>query len=458
MRMPRCAATILALGLAVMIGGARVASAGGPRRIALAEALRIALRQNRPLVAAGLEREAAASDVTVARAQMLPRLDAIENYSDSNYPPLVFTDILAQQDFSASDFSLHHLNFPPSYSNFQSQAVLSQSLFAGGRLLAALRAANDQADVGKFEAARTREQVEDEVIEAYYRAVLAEETTAVVQRAIEAAQAHRSVAQDRFSHGMALKSDLLRTDVMLGGLEQRDTEAHAQLSTAWAALAHVLGAEEQALAPLTPADALAGAPPPALGRLDELETEAPAHRPEFQIADAQVDVALQQKTIARAEYLPSVNVAATYENDSQELTRAGNSYLVFVYVKQNIFNGFASKARLDAARARLDRAKVLEGDLREAITLEVATAYRNLAAARENIAVARHDVDYASDALAILEDRYRSGLAANVDVLDAQAERGNADMQLAQARVAVVIDEAALRLASGETPAGGLDK
>jgi outer membrane protein len=458
MRKPRSASVILILGLAAIFWAGNPCAAADRRHISLAEALRIAMRQNRSLQAAGLEQQAAGSEVTVARAQMLPRLDAIENYSNSNYPPLVFTDILAQQDFSQSDFSLHHLNFPSPYSNFQSQVVLSQSLFAGGRLLAALRAADDQADIRTFQDARTREQVEYAVIEAYYRAVLAEETTGVVQRALDAAQAHRGLAKDRFNQGMTLKSDLLRTEVLLGTLEQRDIEAREQLRIAWAALAHTLGAEDEAVAPLEPGDALSGSPPPELARLDELEAEAPGNRPEFRIAHAQVDAARQQVTIARAEYLPSVNLAATYENDSQYLTRAGNSYLVFLNVKQNIFNGFASKAGLDAARARLSRAEVLERDLREAIALEVETAYRNLTAARKNINVARQDNDYAADALKILEDRYRSGLAANVDVLEAQAAREQADMQLAQARVAVVIDEAALRLATGESPGGDLVK
>jgi len=457
MRNPRSAPVILFIGLAVLFWAGN-SCAAGRRRISLAEALAIAMRQNRPLQAAGLEQQATGSDVTVVRAQMLPRLDAIENYSNSNYPPLVFTDILAQQDFSQSDLSLHQLNFPSSYSNFQSQVVLSQSLFAGGRLLAALRAANDRADIRTFEDTRTHEQVEYEVIEGYYRAVLAEETTGVVQRALDAAQAHRGLAKDRFNQGMTLKSDLLRTEVLLGSLEQRDIEAREQLRIAWAALAHTLGAEDEAIAPLKPGDALSGSPGPQPARLDELAAEAPGNRPEFRIAHAQVDAARQQVTIARAEYLPSVNLAASYENDSQYLTRAGNSYLVFLNVKQNIFNGFASKAGLDAARARLRRAQVLERDLREAIALEVETAYRNLTAARKSIDVARQDNDYAADALKILEDRYRSGLATNVDVLEAQAAREQADMQLAQARVAVVIDEAALRLATGAAPAGDLGK
>src|ERR1035437_6241370 len=127
MRKPRSASVILILGLAAILWAGN-SCAGDRRHISLAEALRIAMRQNRSLQDARLEQQAAGSDATLARAQMRPRRDAIENYSNPNYPPLVFTDILAQQDFSQSDFSLHHLNFPSPYSNFHSQVVLSQSI------------------------------------------------------------------------------------------------------------------------------------------------------------------------------------------------------------------------------------------------------------------------------------------------------------------------------------------
>ena len=55
-------------------------------------------------------------------------------------------------------------------------------------------------------------------------------------------------------------------------------------------------------------------------------------------------------------------------------------------------------------------------------------------------------------ALKILEDRYGSGLATNVAVLDAQTAREEADMRLVAAQVSVAVDRAALNLAIGVEP------
>ena len=439
--------------------GAQASFADGSparRRITLGQALELALSRNRSLRSANLESSAAAARVAVARAALLPRLDGLENYSNTNNPPLVFSNLLAQQEFRASDFALQSLNFPGAFSNFQSQVMLTQTLFEGGRLWAALHAAGDQRAIAAYRAARTRQQVENEVVASYYGGVLAEEQTAVIARGLAAARAHRREARDLFKHGMALRSDVLRTEVLVGGLEQAQTQADGRLRVAWASLAHVLGAEDQALAPLAADQALRRWPQGQPEPLSTLVSQAVAQRPELAIAHSGIDAARQAIRIARADYLPAINVSACYENDSEYFKRAGNSYTVFVTGRINLFNGLATHSRLEATRLELERARVLRDDLVHAIGLEVESAYRNLKAALANLGVAEHDRRYADSAMRILEDRYRSGLATNVEVLDAQSARSETDMRLAQARVEVVVDRAALNLAEGLAPAQGL--
>ena len=73
-------------------------------------------------------------------------------------------------------------------------------------------------------------------------------------------------------------------------------------------------------------------------------------------------------------------------------------------------------------------------------------------AAEQGLEVARRNTAYAESALKILEDRYGSGLATNVTVLDTQTTREEADMRLVTAQVGVAVDRAALDLASGVEP------
>lgn len=441
-------AASLAFALLLALTGRTRAGDPSVRRISLAQAIGIAMKSNRALKAAVLQRQAAESEVGVARGAMLPRLDAIENYSATDNPVLVFSDLLLQQDFNRSDFSLPALNYPGTMSNFQSQVQLSFPVYAGGRLLAGFKAARFGARAEQWRAARARDEVTFAVVRAYYAAAIAEQRVAVVERALAAARSHLAQTRDLFAHGMVVKSDVLRTEVLEGGLEEQQTDAASQLRIAWAALAHTLGDEDERVAPRPLAQG-GGASAPVGPTLDNLIREAAGRRPEIKIATANIGRAEQAVEIARADYLPTVNVATIYENDSEKLVRAGNNFAVFANARVNLFNGLATKSKLDAARAELDRAKVLAEDLKHAIALEVENAYRTLAADRQNLEVARRNSIYASDALRILEDRYGGGLATNVTVLDAQATRERADLELVRARAAVLVDAAALDLAVG---------
>ncbi len=448
--MPRLAVAVLLIALWPTAAHA-ADGPDAPERISLGDALAIALRDNRALRAAGYTAQAAADEVGVARGAMAPRLDALENFSYTDNPVMAFSDLLLQQEFSAGDFALNNLNHPGFLSNFQTQARLSFPLFAGGRLLAAYRAAGFAADAERWQQVQTRQRVEFAVIQAYYCAVLAEQRVAVVARALAAARAHLKRAQDLFERGMAVNSDVLRTQVLVGTFEQQSFQAQSALKIAWAALAHTLGDEDRHLAPMAnPPGLQDGAPAPA--SLEPLVTQALAHRPEIKLADARVKQASEAVAVARADYLPTVEIAGVYENDTQSFTRAGNNGALLLTGRLNLFNGLATRSRVNAAQAQLSRARVLAQDLRRSVALEVETAYRTLAAARRGLEVARRDTDFAQRTLAILEDRYSSGLATNVAVLDAQTARAQTDLRLVAARVDVAVDKAALDLAVGAEP------
>jgi outer membrane protein TolC len=420
-------------------------------RISLDSAIAAALRNNRTLKAGGLRGEAASAEVRAARGAMIPRLDANENVSYSNNPVQVFSDRLLQQDFSERNFGLNALNYPNYLSNFQSQIVLSYPLFAGGRLIAAYRAAGFAADVEHWRSIQARQAVEFDVIEAYYAAMLAEQKMDVVDRGLAAARAHLTQAGDLFRHGMVVNSDVLRTRVLVGNLEQERLDTQSQVEITRAKLAHILAAEDEAVAPIK-APSVLSHPAQAPGELKVLQDQAVAARPEIKVADSRVRQAREAVTIARADYLPTVGLSGIYENDSERLVRAGNNAGVLLTGHFNLFNGMATRAKVDAAEADLSRAQVLADDLRHAIRLGVETAYRNLLAARQQLEVAKGDVTYADRALKILEDRYGSGLATNVAVLDAQATRDEADLRAVTVEVTVAVDNAALELATGHEP------
>jgi outer membrane protein TolC len=222
-------------------------------------------------------------------------------------------------------------------------------------------------------------------------------------------------------------------------------------------VAHALGDEDRRLAPLAHPAGLQGGESPGES-LEPLVTQALAHRPEIRLADARVKQAREAVTEARADYLPTVEIAGVYENDTQSFARAGNNGALLLTGRLNLFNGLATQSKVNAAQAQLSRAQVLAQDLRRSVALEVETAFRTLGAARRGLEVAQRDTDFAQRTLTILEDRYVSGLATNVVVLDAQTARAQTDMRLVAARVDVAVDKAALDLAVGIEPQSALGR
>ncbi len=446
----------LALMLAALwSAGAGAAEVSPPNRISLDQAIAIALRDNRALRAAGYETQAAQDEAGVARGALLPQLDAAENFSYTDNPVMVFSDLLLQQDFSQSDFGLNALNHPGFLSNFQTQAQLSYPLFAGGKLIAAYRAAGFAADGARWREIQTRQRVEFTVIQSYYNAMLAEQRLEVVDRALAAARAHLRRTRDLFDRGMVVNSDVLRTQVLVGSFEQQHFQAASGVEIARAALAHSLGDEDRRVAPLKDVSPRESAAPDSF---QPLVKQAIEHRPEVRLADARIKQAREAVSIARADYLPTIQIAGVYENDSERLSRAGNNGALLLSGRMNLFNGFATRSRVNAAQAQLSRAQILAQDLRRSIALEVETAFRRLGAARRGLEVARRDTAYAQRAAAILEDRYGSGLATNVAVLDAQTSRAETDMRLAAAGIEVAVDTAALALAVGVDPQDSLGR
>jgi outer membrane protein len=434
-----------------VVYGAEVAR----QRVSLAKALEIAAQHNRAVKAANLRREAVSQATGEARGAMLPRLDATENFSNTNNPPAVFSNLLSQQDFTKNNFDVDKLNSPSPLSNFQTQIRLTQQIFAGGKLLAAFEAAKDSSEAERWRALRQGQEVAFAVIGAYYTAILAGKQLEVIDRALDSARAHREQASDLFSRGMVVKSDLLRSGVAVGTWEQERIQGENRLHISWASLAHMLGIEDQPVAPLENPEELDAARRRVATSMADVISIALGRRPELHVADAEVGRACQQVRIAEADYLPSVSVGAAYENDSEHFSRAGNSYSVFVAGQLNLFNGLATRSKTESARAELMRAEVLKEDLKHAIALEVETAYRGLSAALDRLKVAERDTAYAAEALAIIKDRYSSGLATNLEVLDAETSNAQAQTRSIEARVGVQIAAAALALASGAMPGDG---
>ena len=383
--------------------------------LSLREAVRLALRENKSIAAAGEGERAAAARVDQARGGKLPKVNYSESFVRSDNPVFVFSSLLTQHQFGAENFAIGPLNRPDFLNNFQSQLTADQVLYDGGLT----RHAVHQAELGRQLSSEDGRRVQMEVIasvaRAYYGAELAAESLKAAEQAVRSAEADLNRAQAIRAAGMSTDVDVLSIRVHLAAVTEQRIRRAADLDVARAALNDVLGlalgAPHTLVTPLVPAQA-AEAP------LEGLESGAAQQRPEARQTRLAVSLAEAQAQAARASLLPQVGVRAAFEADRERfVTRGGANWLAAVTVRWNLFNGFSDKGRIAEAGHAVRRAEADVERTDSAVRLQVRRAYADLNAAAQRIEVAKAAMAEAEEGLRITQNRYEAGMSNVTDLL-----------------------------------------
>jgi len=422
-----------------------VASAAAAQTsMSLADAIARA-RAVHPDVAAALAAEQAAERAaTEARAGYLPTVDLIESWQRSNQPVFVFSSLLSQRRFTATNFAIEALNHPDAVNNFRTGLVVDQPLYNG-----AVGAATTAASVGVQLAAAGRQliaqQLATAVTDAYGRVLVADSARAAASATVAAAKADRELVINRRDAGAATDADVLQVELLAARAEQQRINADADARVARARLAALIGApldEEFSLTMASPAVT-------PLADLSAMQQQAVQQRPDVVSARLQVDLAGARIHEVRSAFLPQLGMQAGWEGNGATWTSRAGSWTIGTTARINLFRGRSDSARLAAAN---DLLVVRRHELAKAETnarVEVIVATARLDAARASAQVARAAVTQARESHRIIRNRYEAGLADIAVLLRAAEAVAQAETQLGAADTAVLTSSAALEQALG---------
>jgi outer membrane protein len=383
--------------------------------LALREAVRLALSQNKAIAASAAGKQASEARLTQARSGFLPKLNYSESFARSDNPVFVFSSLLTQHQFGMENFNIGPLNRPNALNNFQSMLTLDQTLYDAGQTRNAAKSAELATKLSGEEERRVQMDVISGVARGYYGAILAQENLKTAEQAVRSAEADLRRAESVRAAGMSTDVDVLSIRVHLAAMNEQRIKRSADLDVARATLNDALGLPLDT--PHTLITALVPLDLPDL-ELAALEGEADAGRPEARESRLAANLAKVQADSARGSLLPQVSFRAAFEADRQQfINRGGANWLAAVSLRWNLFNGFADKARIAEASHFLDSAKADEERTGSAVRLQVRKAYADLRAAQQRIEVARAAVAEAEESLRITQNRYEAGMSNVTDLL-----------------------------------------
>ena len=417
--------------------------------LTLHDAVRIALEKHPAVTVTAYQTRAAQSRVGQARAGYLPRVSYSESWARSDNPVFVFSSLLAQHQFTESNFRIGPLNRPDFLNNFQSQVAAEQTVYDWGATKSQVRAAELGQSMSQEQERSIRMQLVARVVRSYYGAVLAAASLKVAGEALKSAEADARRADTVRQAGMSTDADVLSIRVHVAGVREQEIRRSYEARVALAALNEALGL------PLDTSHELAAELKPAALAADSVrayEVASLQERPELKQSELAARIAEQQSISARAALLPQFGVRGAFEANRQDFVRKGGAnWLAAASMRWNLFDGFANRARVSEATASLEAARARQRQTEQGVKLEVFRAWADAHAAEERLGVAAAAVTSAEESLRITKNRYAAGLGNVTDLL-----RNETALLDVRTRQLAAIHDQRIALAQLELAAGTL--
>ncbi len=388
----------------------------------LKEAVKIAFKNNKDIQIQEYALKISSADILNARSEFLPKVDFNTGYTHNGA-------VLK----SSSAGSKKDNGIFTGYKNDNQMGVsVNETIYNGGANLAGLR----EAQLGlkeQIETLRaTRLNVELDAKRLYYGLLLAYETKRIAGDLVQQAESHYEEVKNNFQQGTSSKFDVLQSKVQVSLLMPQLISAQNSVDLIIAEMDKLLGLKVGS--GIIISDKLI---------YESLEIkegeflkEAYLNEPEMILKSLGIDISKWAIKYAKAGWLPQIDASAEYLYRSGNMANMFNSkhnnWDIGFSVRIPIFDGFSTKAKVDAARAKYMQSVIGKDNLSDQVAVDVREACLDLTEAASIIKSQEDNLQDAKEALEISYVRYNNGVGINLDVMDAQVSLANVQKNLAE--------------------------
>jgi len=391
------------------------------------------------VIIAGFRSDAAGARVRQARAALLPNLSLAGSWVNRTFNPQTL------------GFKLPGVNLPslvPPFNAYDGRARVTQTLFDLSSV-SRVSAARGQVNAANADRTAVIETAAQNVALAYTRAARAQAVVAARQAdsALAAELVGLAVAQQRA--GVSASIDVTRAKTQLADAAGRLVVAANQLDRARIDLARALSLDPST--PITLTDSLSAQ----LGAADvpadrnAAVTQAIARRPDLMAEQARGAAARQAVSAISAERLPRLDLEADYGVSGLRVSDAVSTRQIAVEVTLPILDGFRREGRKAEQEAVAHESDVRARDLRQQVEADVDGALLDLRSAGAQQQIAAERLELAAQEVSEARQRFKAGVAGNIEVINAQSSLLRARDADIDARFAAVSARIALARSVG---------
>jgi outer membrane protein TolC len=371
--------------------------------------------------------KSAQADYRQFNALFLPSITASHTAISTTNPLMAFGSKLNQEVLTASDFNPALLNDPAATQNYATKIEVLQPLINVDGLYGR-QAAKSKMEAFQLQTERTGEYLALEVNKSFMQLQLAYKAVKVLEKANATADANLKLIENYFKQGILQKTDVLSVQVRVNEIKNQLQYAKSNVQNASDYLAFLFNEDNtnKVYKPLEELDNTIS--------ISSNNTILSGNRKDILAMDKSSEAYAKMYQSSKMNFLPTLNAFGSYElyDDTLFGTNA-QGYLVGAQLSWKVFDGYKSIGKMEKAKADYQKAEVENQQYKSQSQLELNKTNRQLKDAENKVNLEKLALEQSQEAYRIRSNRFTQGLEKTTDLLQAETQMFQKELQLLQA-------------------------
>lgn len=344
------------------------------------------------------------------------------------------------------------LPVPPSSSSVKvneimiGQANASLPIFVGGKIRNSIQASENMYKAESAKSESTKEEVALRAIEYYAQLYKSLKTVELIQDNLKSAEQRVKDFSNLEQNGIIARNDLLKAQLQLAKVQLSLDEANKNVNVVNFALVTLLNLPEGYKIGIDENQFDGNAP---LNPISNAE-QALQNRKDLESVKFYQKANDNNIKIARSGYFPSIALSAGYIALSlQNIADVTNAINFGGGISYNLSSLFKTSKEVKVAKSKAEELKQTEAMLTESIKIQTQQALENFYLAQKQNKVYQQAIEQAKENYRIIKDKNDNGLATTTELIDADVEQLNANINFANSRANVLLKYYEMLSASG---------
>ena len=366
----------------------------------------------------------AKADYRQTNAVFLPNISISHTGISTTNPIMAFGSKLNQAIITTADFDPNLLNNPDAITNFATKFEIQQPLINADGIYQR-KAARSKVNVMALQTKRTSDYLIFEVEKSYMQLQLAYKAVDVLEKALEAAKVNKKIADNNFKQGYMQRVDVLEVEVRVTEVKNQLQTAKSNVKNASNYISFLMNDSSQVI--LKPSDSLT------ISMLNIDNKTVSGNRADIKAMELASNAYKNMYKADKMAFLPRLNAFGSYElYDNKIFQGDASGYLVGAQLSWNILEGTKRFGKAQKSKATYEKSKLKYEQYVSLSNLDLNKAKRMLIDAKNKFELTTLALEQSKESLRIRTNRFKEGLEKTSDLLNAETQYAQKQLEYYQ--------------------------